>query len=201
MDTPTESQPAPADPADGAAATGEAKGSPFSNRSIIAGVVGAVVAGVLLVAVLFGGTEAQPAEVDEELAALIFQTSDGAEGTLADYRGEALVVNFFASWCGPCRAELPEFQQVHLANQADVTFVGVSHDLDEVSWRSLVEETGITFDTVFQPNSEIWRQLDAKGMPSTAFISPNGEVLQVWTGILSEEKLQELIDEHFLVEA
>ena len=108
--------------------------------------------------------------------------------------------NFFASWCGPCRAELPEFERVSLANKDAVTFLGISHDLDEVTWRSFVEETSVTYDTVFQPDQELFEALDAKGMPTTAFISPDGEVLQVWTGILSEDKLQELIDLN-LVEA
>ncbi len=49
---------------------------------------------------------------------------------------------------------------------------------------------------MFQPNTEIWNAVDAKGTPATAFISPEGELLQVWTGVLNEEKLQELIDEN-----
>lgn len=163
-------------------------------------------AAVVAIAVLFvglfigGGEEVPPVEVDEELAQLVFTNPDGTAGTLADYRGEPLVLNFFAAWCGPCRAELPEFEEVAQANLDDVTFLGISHDLDEAQWQSLLVETGVTFDTVFQPDAEIWAHLDARGMPSTVFISPEGEVLELWTGILSDERLQELIDEH-LVEA
>lgn len=163
------------------------------------------IAAVAMIAVLsgiFSGGDDGPvvatnAEV-EAFAQLAFTTDDGQTATLADFRGEALVVNFFASWCAPCRAELPEFEEVHLANEATVTFIGVSHDLDETTWRALVEETNLSFQTVFQPNQEIWSEMEAKGMPTTAFVSPDGELLELWTGVLNAEKLQELIDENLL---
>lgn len=125
-----------------------------------------------------------------------FTTADGGTDTLAAYDGQPLVVNFFAAWCPPCLAELPEFQAVHEAFDGEVTFVGVSHDFDEAQWRGLVETTGITFDTVFQPGQEIWTEVGGIGMPTTLFVSPDGEVLEMHTGILNEEQLTELVDEH-----
>lgn len=172
-------------------------GGPFSGRALLGGVVAAAVAIVLLLAVFSGGSDEAPSDV-EEFAALAFLTADGETSTLSDFQGDPLVVNFFASWCAPCRAELPDFEAVHLANGDAVRFVGVNHDLDEVTWRSFVDETDITFETVFQPNTEIWTAIDAKGTPATAFISADGKLLELWTGVLNEEKLQELIDEHLL---
>lgn len=178
--------------------------SALSNRSIAIAIGGAVLAIVLMFAVLSDsdstGNAGQDLVANGQFDSLVFLNSDGSNGALSDYAGEPLVVNFFASWCGPCRAELPEFERVSLANAGSVRFLGISHDLDEVTWRSFVEETSVSYDTVFQPDQELFKAFDAKGMPTTAFISPDGEILQVWTGILSEEKLQELIDEN-LVEA
>ncbi len=172
----------------------------LSGKTILGGVVAAAVAVVLLLAVFSGSGDDAPSDV-EEFAALSFLTADGQTSTLADFQGDPLVVNFFASWCAPCRAELPDFEAVHLANGDAVRFVGVNHDLDEVTWRTFVEETDITFETVFQPNTEIWNALDAKGTPATAFISADGKLLQLWTGVLNDEKLQELIDLHLLEKA
>lgn len=175
----------------------------FTGRSILIAVAGAVLTIVLLFALLADGSSTgtgDEAVTNSQFESLVFLNTDGTDGSLADYAGEPLVVNFFAAWCGPCRAELPEFQRVSDSNEGTVRFVGISHDLDEVTWRSFVDEVGITFDTAFQPDQGLFKAFDAKGMPTTAFISAEGEVLQVWTGILSEEKLQELIDEN-LVEA
>jgi len=91
--------------------------------------------------------------------------------------------------------------QVHQANGEAVTFLGVSHDFEEATWRGFVAETEITFETVFQPNQEIWKELDAIGLPATVFISPDGEVLELWNGVLNDELLQDKIDEHLRTNA
>lgn len=171
----------------------------LSGKSLAAAAAGAAVVLVALLAIFSGG-EQGPSDV-EEFAALAFLTEDGTTATLSDFEGEPLVVNFFASWCAPCRAELPDFEAAHLANAEQVRFIGVNHDLDEVTWRTFVNETEITFETVFQPNQEIWNTIEAKGTPATAFISSDGELLQVWTGVLNKEKLQELIDENLVGKA
>ncbi len=173
-------------------------GGPFSGRALLGGLAAAAVAVVVLLALFAGGHDGTEPTDAEEFAALAFLTADGETATLADYRGDPLVVNFFASWCAPCRAELPDFEAVHLANGDAVRFVGINHDLDEVTWRSFVAETSISYETVFQPNTEIWSAMDAKGTPATAFISSDGELLYLWTGVLNDTKLQELIDEHLL---
>jgi len=129
---------------------------------------------------------------------LVFLTEDGTQASLDLFAGEPMVVNFFASWCGPCRAELPDFQEVHLANGDAVKFLGVNLDLDEGTWRAFVEETQITYETVYQPGSELFNELEAVGMPSTAFISADGEVMLVYTGLLNQGLLQDLIDEHLI---
>ena len=110
-------------------------------------------------------------DVQSAILALPFTNQDGSTGTLSDFSGEPLVVNFFASWCAPCRAELPDFEAVHQARGDEVTFVGINQDFNEESWKAFVAETNVTYETVFQPGSEIWNELATSAMPSTAFIS------------------------------
>jgi len=162
----------------------------------------AIVAVVGLLFALSGGDDSTPS--DEEafpnVLDLAFTNEDGTTGTLADFEGEPLVVNFFASWCAPCRAELPDFEEVHVASNDAVQFIGINHDIDETSWRSFVEETQLTYPTVFQPDTEIWRTLELLGTPATIFITPEGEVVHTFTGVLDQKLLKELIAEHLAVE-
>ncbi len=147
-----------------------------------------------LVVVLSGTLSDGSSDAAAGYATIPFTTVDGGTGTLADYQGEPMVVNFFASWCPPCRAELPDFEAVSQGNPG-VTFIGISHDLDETSWRSLVEEVGISYDTVYQPGTEIWTELGGQAMPTTVFISADGEILDSHAGLLTADRLQQLIDE------
>ncbi len=137
---------------------------------------------------------------DDEPGALgdfTFQTTDGGTVTLADFEGTPLVVNYFATWCAACRAELPEFEAVSNETGDDVIFIGVSRDNVTASWRSLVADSGITYTTVFEGNIEgSFAFLEANAMPTTAFIGADGTVERVWSGALNDDKLRELIADH-----
>ncbi len=143
-----------------------------------------------------GGGDDTPAA--SEIASKEFTLDSGETATLASFDGEPLVVNFFASWCAPCRAELPDFEAVHQDTKQVVTFLGINHDSNEQSWKGFVQETDISFQTAFQPNQEIWSELDALSLPSTAFISADGTVEHFHSGVLTEEQLRELIDTHLV---
>ena len=173
-----------------------------ANPVLIGGAMVAVVALAAIGWVVLSGSDGG-AEVDDAtpaIADLAFLTEDGTEATLADYRGEPLVVNFFASWCAPCRAEMPDFSQVDTEADGAVRFLGISHDLDESTWRSFITEVDVSFETAFQPEQEIWESLGLFGMPSTAFVTSDGEVVHTWSGVMDAETLRGLIAEHLDVE-
>jgi thiol-disulfide isomerase/thioredoxin len=161
---------------------------------VIAGVIALVVA-IALFTVLFQGAGSNNAV--KPFDQLVFVTQDGSKATLADHKGQPLVVNFFASWCAPCRAELPAIEKVSQAGGGRVQVLGVNSDLDESTWRSFVAQTSITYPTVFQPDKSIWSSLGLSFMPSTVLINPDGTVAIKYTGLITEDKLRSLIDEHF----
>ena len=165
----------------------------LSNSRLVIGIATAFVAVVALLSLLGGGDSASEAT---PFGKIVFTTEDGSTGTLDDHLGEPLVINYFASWCAPCRAELPDFQAVHGQVGDEVTFLGINTDINESTWRSFVGETGITYETVFDPSRELFLSMQAKGMPTTVFLSRDGEILDSHTGILNQEQLLELIDTH-----
>lgn len=132
----------------------------------------------------------------DSLDQFAFQTVDGESVTLGDFEGP-LVVNYFAAWCGPCRAELPEFEEVSLETAGEVLFVGISRDNVTDSWRSLIEDTGVTYPTVYEGNGQgSFAFLEANSMPTTVFVAADGTVERIWSGALTDDKLRELIAEH-----
>lgn len=154
---------------------------------------------VLLVIFNPGGSDDDPGNATG-LDQFQFETVNGDSVTLATYEGQPLVVNYFASWCAPCRAELPAFNQVSAEVAGDgIVFVGVSRDNDVNTWQSFVEDVGVDFDTVYEgANTGSFEFLDAKGMPTTVFIRADGSVAEVFSGLLPEATLQEKIDQHLM---
>ena len=158
----------------------------------LAGAAAAVL--VVLVAGRFsGGSDEQDRLAGADVP---LTTSSGGTATLADYGGEPLVVNFFASWCPPCRAEMPELERVHTEVGDGVRFLGINVDYDESTWKSLVAESGITFETVFEPRQDLLREVGGKGMPTTLLVTADGRIAHVHTGALDGAALRRLLHEH-----
>jgi thiol-disulfide isomerase/thioredoxin len=118
---------------------------------------------------------------------------------LASYRGTPVVVNFFASWCLFCVAEMPEFEKAHAALGGKVAFLGVAMQDDAEAARKLAARTGVTYALVEDPTGEAFEQLGGRGMPTTLFIDAQGRVVENVTGPLSERAIRDRVAEHFSV--
>lgn len=113
-------------------------------------------------------------------------------------QGKPVVLNLWAGLCPPCRLEMPDFEAVHndLGDQAvfvglDVgpfTNLGTSED-----GKSLIQELGVTYPVGTTPDADVVKKYNLIGMPTTYFIAPSGEIVQQWTGLLTEDKLAELV--------
>jgi thiol-disulfide isomerase/thioredoxin len=108
-----------------------------------------------------------------------------------------LVVNLWATWCPPCRKELPDFQKVSDERKDAVRFVGVNVGEDEASASKFVESVGVTFDQYVDENSELQTALGVTGMPSTAFFAKDGTLVDVVSGAISRKDLETKIDTLF----
>ena len=130
-----------------------------------------------------------------DLSDLSFDLFDGGTGTVAGYEGTPLVVNFFASWCPPCVREMPEFQDVFEQLDGQVALLGLSQDQSPQDALALVEATGVTYDVGWDLDLEVYGATGSIAMPTTAFVSPSGELLDTFAGALDAEALAELIED------
>ncbi|MBW3574331.1 MAG: TlpA family protein disulfide reductase [Actinobacteria bacterium] len=126
-----------------------------------------------------------------------FSMLAGGLGSFADYRGTPLVVNFFASWCVPCVAEMPAFESVHQQRAAEVAFLGVNLRDSVADATALVERTGVTYDIARDPAGELAGALGVVAMPSTVFVSADGTIVATQAGELSAEELRARLEALF----
>lgn len=120
------------------------------------------------------------------------------DSTFASHLDKPLVVNFFAAWCSPCRAELPEFEGVYQEFSDNVNFIGISRDESVEDSLKLLAETGVTFPAGWDPEGSLFADLGLLGMPSTLMVDRDGVVAEQWSGVLTAAKLRELITEKLL---
>ena len=138
--------------------------------------------------------DSEGSDGDEAAAGGGFQrqlaTFDGGTRRLADYRGQPLVVNFFASWCPPCVAEMRDaFEPLAQRLGDDVAFLGVATQDERNAALAVVEATGVSYDVARDPDGALFRELGATSMPATFFVSAEGEVVDAHMGALTRQQL------------
>lgn len=110
----------------------------------------------------------------------LLQTLDGGQIRFSDLRGSPVLVNFWASWCMPCRQELPEIVKVYDARRADgLVVIGVDLQESDDAVRGFAREFGMAFPVVIDRTggvADAWRIGGVKGIPSSYFIDANGIV-------------------------
>lgn len=138
---------------------------------------------------------------DTPLVTGVYDTPDGRQLDLASFRGEPLVVNFFASWCAPCRAELPEFARVSRDLDGTVQFVALNtreSAADVPAALELLAETGVTFPVGLGENGSLLETVGATVMPTTVFVARDGRAVVVHQGQLDAASLTEIIEDELL---
>ena len=152
--------------------------------------------------------EATPAPDPDKIAAPDFTLTDqdGKTHTLSDYRGQVVFLNFWATWCGPCRMEMPEIQTLyekHGLNAQDVVVLGVANpktddapnnsDVTIPEIRQFLTDGGYTYPTVMDTTGEVFAQYGISAFPTTFMIDPDGNVFGYVTGTLTGEIMDDIV--------
>ena len=108
--------------------------------------------------------------------------------------GNPTLVNIFASWCGPCRAEMPMLLAARDANP-EITFLGIDH-LDRFEdGEAFVEELGIDFATLHDLDGDVAFAVGGRGMPTTVVFDREGQLVARYVGELTASSLEDLLDQ------
>ena len=121
------------------------------------------------------------------------ETLDGKKAKLSDYKGKMVVLNFWASWCPPCREEMPEFQKL-FASSEDIVIFGVNLQEDKNAIQSFVSKLGITFPILLDPTSQVKSMYGVFTQPVTYFIDETGKITDKKFGALTIEEINEKTD-------
>lgn len=130
-------------------------------------------------------------------------TSDGKEVTLSGLRGKVVVLNFWASWCGPCQSEMPDFQKLQddLDDQGDAAeAVILTVNLTDGAWetkdtaKAFLDKMGYTFPVIFD-SGEVTELYEIYSIPNTYILNKDGIIVQKFLGATNKEALEDAISE------
>lgn len=146
---------------------------------------------ILLLAGCSGSEEAGHLPQKKKLAPEFqLTTLDRQEIKSSDYRGKWLLMNFWASWCPPCKEEAPVLQKLQdqYKGQLEVLGINLTYQDDRKEVGKFLTDNGVKYDIALDKFGEVSKLYQVQALPTLFFISPEGEIVKQFTGALSEEQ-------------
>jgi thiol-disulfide isomerase/thioredoxin len=126
-------------------------------------------------------------------AAFQLPAAVGDPVSLAELKGQVVLINFWASWCGPCREEMPVLEQLYKKYKpAGFTLLGVNVEPKSADALGFLKSTPVSFPVLFDPDSKVSKLYEVSGMPSTVILDRKGNVRYVHHGYKPGEESEYL---------
>ncbi len=132
------------------------------------------------------------AEIGQPAPNFAFAWEDGRGAELTSLRGRPVVLNFWATWCGPCRAEMPELVALHNGDQ-NVVVLEVNTQETLAAIRPFAEEFGMAMPVLMDESGDLRKVYGVRAMPTTLFIDAEGVIRARWAGLLTGEQLSQFV--------
>jgi len=118
----------------------------------------------------------------------------GNQVTLSSLRGNVVVINFWATWCPPCKAEIPDFIEVYdMYSSRGVEFLGISAE-DKNLLEGFAEDYGINYPVLIDETGSVFQAYGVSAIPQTYIVNRKGEIVFKQTGMMSKSQLSSAID-------
>lgn len=128
----------------------------------------------------------------------------GNEHTLSDYKGKTVFLNFWATWCGPCRSEMPDIQKLYETYDTEgdnaviilgVAAPGLGQEKDEAGIKAFLDENGYTYPTLMDTTGDLFSEYGISSFPTTFMIDREGNVFGYVSGALNEDMMKNIIEQ------
>ncbi|PLW68125.1 TlpA family protein disulfide reductase [Pseudohalioglobus lutimaris] len=157
---------------------------------------------ILLALLVFCAPLASAVTDQGSAANFTLKSTTGENIRLSEYRGEVVLINFWASWCGPCRQEMPELEALHQRyRDLGFTVFGINVEQDRSSAERILRDLGLSFPVLFDDDNQVSELYDVDAMPVTVLVDRNGEVRFAHKGYkpgyeaMYEQQIRELVKE------
>tara|TARA_B100001013_G_scaffold290731_1_gene190596 strand:+ start:81 stop:602 length:522 start_codon:yes stop_codon:yes gene_type:complete len=131
-----------------------------------------------------------------EFANIEISLFSGEQIKISDLKGKVILLNFWASWCPPCRWEMPYFEKAWKEyKDQDVVFIGISQDLDVNDAKDFADSTGVTYYLGLDPGNKLSIDLDIIELPTTIILDKNGNVTRRFTKSIGEKLLNRILNQ------
>ena len=139
---------------------------------------------VMLIVVSCSGRDAAPAHIS---------MLDGSTRQLSDFGTEVVVLNFWATWCAPCVAEMPELQRFWQEHRENVTLIGVAVSTPKLAVSGFLHRVGVNYPIATDEDGALTRKYSVSLLPTTVVVNSDGDELVNHRGVITREQLEQAV--------
>ncbi|MEK5069681.1 thiol-disulfide oxidoreductase ResA [Sporosarcina sp. FSL K6-1508] len=164
-----------------------------SNRFITRLIILAVLAGAVVFSIYSSFTKEKIdiLKVGDVAPDFALVDLDGESHQLSDYKGQGVFLNFWGTWCAPCKKEMPAMgRQYQVYKDQGIQVLAVNIAESDLKVRTFAEQYGMTFPTLIDKNKSVMQAYSIRPLPTTLLINPEGKIVKIITGEMSEKSIQ-----------
>lgn len=121
---------------------------------------------------------------------------DGTQVSLSDFQGDVVLINFWATWCAPCRAEVPDLQSAYEARRGEgFVVLGVNVEESRAAVEPFVSEFGMTYPVLLDERGDVLKMYRAIGLPMSIVVDREGLIQARHIGYLSADQLEDYLEQ------
>jgi len=120
--------------------------------------------------------------------------SNGNQVSLTDFRGKNVYINFWASWCGPCKSEMPDIQKISQEYKDDLIVLAVNVGDSQNTVQDFITQNNYDFTVLLDTNMDVARQYQITTIPVSIFINKDGVIISKRIGAISESQMKSYIE-------
>lgn len=148
-----------------------------------------------LAAPILGVTLPESAAVDSIAPDFELYNLDGDTVKLSNLRGKIVLINFWATWCEPCKVEMPLFEKRYQLEGSDLVILAVNFDEPEQEVRQFVDEFGLSFPVLLDPGAQVQNLYRVRGYPTTFVVNEEGIIQYHHIGLFTEDQLDQYLEQ------
>ena len=158
------------------------------RTAAIRGLIGVTVVGALVLVVVLSGSSGSG--TGRPAPQLPTEVLVPPRATLASLRGKPAAVNFWASWCDPCRKETPELERLSRSLHGEAQLIGVDYSDGRGSAEAFIREFGVTYPVLRDPDGRVGDRYGVTGLPTTAILNSQGKIVLLLRGPQTEDSVR-----------
>lgn len=149
------------------------------------------IAGLLLTVLFVSSAPAAMPSTGSIAPGFTLKSNSGKNLKLGDFRGQVVMINFWATWCGPCRQEMPHLNRLHERyHKAGFALLGINIDDQPRVAREMIQKLNVAFPVLFDTDKRVSRLYDVSAMPSSLLIDRDGRIRYIHLGYRAGYEIQ-----------